>query len=150
MAPMGTDRCVFAAGLKDKYIYAFGGYNYDNGILSSTERYCIANNTWEDLPDIPEGPCYGHCAVTTRGSEIYIVGGGDTRSVEVFDTSSLTWKNPTYLHHMPEVRRNAAAVLVKKKYLVVIGGRNKDWSATGSCLIYDIWCNHWSSTPASM
>ena len=28
--------------------------------------------------------------------------------------------------------------------------RDEDYAATASCLIYDIWCNRWSSTPASM
>merc|ERR1712226_1550244 len=84
-------------------------------VLSSTERYSIANNTWEELPDMPEA---GHCAVSTIGSEIYVVGGYATRTVDVFDTSSLSWKNPTYLRDMPEVRRYAAAVLVKERYLV--------------------------------
>merc|ERR1712226_1368727 len=72
---------------------------------------------------------------------------------DVFDTSSLTWKNPTYLRDMPEEGRNAAAVVLKKKYLLVIGGFGKNsryWRATAGCLIYDIWCNRWSSTPASM
>eukprot|EP00814_Leptocylindrus_danicus_P015165 CAMPEP_0116031470 /NCGR_PEP_ID=MMETSP0321-20121206/17531_1 /TAXON_ID=163516 /ORGANISM="Leptocylindrus danicus var. danicus, Strain B650" /LENGTH=39 /DNA_ID= /DNA_START= /DNA_END= /DNA_ORIENTATION= len=39
MAPMGTVRAGIAAALKDKYIYVFGGYNYHDGRLSSTERY---------------------------------------------------------------------------------------------------------------
>eukprot|EP00816_Leptocylindrus_hargravesii_P005627 CAMPEP_0196802124 /NCGR_PEP_ID=MMETSP1362-20130617/1814_1 /TAXON_ID=163516 /ORGANISM="Leptocylindrus danicus, Strain CCMP1856" /LENGTH=56 /DNA_ID=CAMNT_0042173339 /DNA_START=12 /DNA_END=179 /DNA_ORIENTATION=- len=55
MAPMGTARYDFAAILKDNYIYVFGGCN-NGGRLSSTERYCIANNTWEDLQDMPKGP----------------------------------------------------------------------------------------------
>eukprot|EP00816_Leptocylindrus_hargravesii_P001605 CAMPEP_0196803940 /NCGR_PEP_ID=MMETSP1362-20130617/3446_1 /TAXON_ID=163516 /ORGANISM="Leptocylindrus danicus, Strain CCMP1856" /LENGTH=52 /DNA_ID=CAMNT_0042175863 /DNA_START=26 /DNA_END=181 /DNA_ORIENTATION=- len=52
MAPMGTPRVDFAAILKEKYIYVFGGSNGSDGRrLSSTERYSIANNTWEELPD---------------------------------------------------------------------------------------------------
>merc|ERR1712043_13886 len=70
--------------------------------------------------------------------------------MDVFDTSSLSWKNPTYLRDMPVVRCRAAAVLLKKKYLVVMGGYDEAWCATAGCLIYDIWCNRWSSTPASM
>eukprot|EP00816_Leptocylindrus_hargravesii_P003232 CAMPEP_0196801288 /NCGR_PEP_ID=MMETSP1362-20130617/1054_1 /TAXON_ID=163516 /ORGANISM="Leptocylindrus danicus, Strain CCMP1856" /LENGTH=101 /DNA_ID=CAMNT_0042172175 /DNA_START=156 /DNA_END=458 /DNA_ORIENTATION=- len=100
MAPMSTARYSFAAVPKDEYIYVFGGYNFrfnGDGRLSSTERYCIANNTWEELPDMPTGNRHGHCAVSTTGSEIYIVGGAGTRTVDVFDTSSLSWKNPTYL-----------------------------------------------------
>merc|ERR1712226_1750245 len=93
MAPMGTTRDGFAAILKDGYIYVLGGYNGRS--LSSTERYCIANNTWEQLPDMPDGFRYCHCAVSTTGSEIYIVGGG-YGTVDVFDTSSLSWKDPTY------------------------------------------------------
>merc|ERR1712137_938240 len=64
--------------------------------------------------------------------------------------SSLSWKNPTYLRNMPEERHSSAAVIVKDKYLVVIGGFDKDLRVTAGCLIYDIWCNRWSSTPASM
>ena len=150
MAPMGTARGYFAAALNENYIYVFGGFNNDDGWLSSTERYSIDNNIWEDLPDMPKGPCVDHCAISTPGSEIYIVG-GDTCSVDVFDTGpSLSWKNPTYLPDMPAVREFAAAVLVKKKYLVVIGGYDKEGTDSASCLIYDIWCNRWSSTPASM
>jgi len=153
MAPMGTARSLFAAQLKDKYIYVFGGVSKTR-MLSSTERYSIDNNTWEDLPDMPKGPHFGHCAISTTGSEVYIVGGarlfGPTYSVDVFDTGpSQSWKNPTYLRDMPEVRCAAAAVLVKKKYLVVIGGRDID-GVTASCLTYDIWCNCWSSTPVSI
>jgi len=148
MAPMGTARGWFAAALKDKYIYVFGGCK-NNGGLSLTERYSIDNNTWEGLPDMPKGPRNGPCAISTTGSEIYIVG-GRTCSVDVFDTRMLTWKNPTYLHDMPEVRYCAAAVVVKKKYLVVIGGYDKEGADSASCLIYDIWCNCWYSTPASM
>eukprot|EP00814_Leptocylindrus_danicus_P021608 CAMPEP_0116048710 /NCGR_PEP_ID=MMETSP0321-20121206/29745_1 /TAXON_ID=163516 /ORGANISM="Leptocylindrus danicus var. danicus, Strain B650" /LENGTH=138 /DNA_ID=CAMNT_0003531025 /DNA_START=194 /DNA_END=607 /DNA_ORIENTATION=+ len=138
MAPMGIARCVFAAALKDEYIYVFGGIN--GGRLSST--YCIYNNTWEDLGDMPKGPrCY-HCAISTTGNEIYIVGGCGTRFVDVFDTGpSLTWKTQTYLCDMPEERDYAAAVVVKEKYLVVIGGFDEGDAATASCLIYDIWCN---------
>jgi len=150
MAPMGTARGDFAADLKENYIYVFGGYNRDDGDLSSTERYSIDNNIWEGLPDMPTGIRDGPNAISTPGSEIYIVG-GDTCSVDVFDTGpSQSWKNPTYLRDMPEVRKFAAAVLVKKKYLVVIGGSDMDYAVSASCLIYDIWCNHWTSTPAYM
>eukprot|EP00816_Leptocylindrus_hargravesii_P012174 CAMPEP_0196804252 /NCGR_PEP_ID=MMETSP1362-20130617/3830_1 /TAXON_ID=163516 /ORGANISM="Leptocylindrus danicus, Strain CCMP1856" /LENGTH=187 /DNA_ID=CAMNT_0042176417 /DNA_START=66 /DNA_END=626 /DNA_ORIENTATION=+ len=88
MAPMATTRYYFAAVLKGNYIYVFGGFGFNGGCLSSTERYCIDNNSWEQLPDMPKGPRRGHCAVTTTGSEIYVVGGYGTRSVDVFDTGS--------------------------------------------------------------
>jgi len=149
MAPMGTARGYFATALKENYIYVFCGCNNNYGGFSSTERYSIDNNTWEDLPDMQEErDC--HYAISTTGSEIYVVD-GDTCSVNVFDTGpSLSWKNPTYLRNMPEARYCAAAVVVKKKYLVVIGGKDKEGAVSASCLFYDIWCNRWSSTPPSM
>ena len=85
------------------------------------------------------------CAVSTVSSEIYIVG-GYTSGVDVLDTATLNWKPELHARDMPEERLFAAAVVLKKKYLVVTGG----YPVTGSCLIYDIWCNRWSSTPASM
>jgi len=152
MAPMGTARDDFASVLKDMYIYVFGGCNDDeDDMLSSTERYSINNNAWEYLAGMPKGPRYSQCAVTTKGSEIYIVGGYHTCSADIFDTGpSLSWRTPTHLRHMPEERRRAAAVVVKKKYLVVIGGHDEEGKVAASCLIYDVWFNHWSSTPAFM
>ena len=38
--------------------------------------------------------------------------------------------------------------MLKKKYLVVIGGIEEH--STAGCLIYDLQSNSWSSTPASM
>jgi len=155
LTPMSTARIDFAAVVKDNIIYVFGGFNSD-GIMSSTERYYIDFNLWEDLPDMPhKGHRHhvsGYCAISITGiSEIYIVG-GFTRSLDVFDTGpSLAWKNPTYLRDMPERRRDAAVLLLKNKYLVVIGGDDvQDRNTTSSCLIYDLWCNRWSSTPPPM
>jgi len=146
MAPMATARFCFAAALKDNYIYIFGGCDDDH---EPSERYSIDNNTWGGLPDMPNGNrCYP-CAVATAGSEIYIVG-GSAWSVEVFDTATLTWKNETHLDSMPEIRRYAATVVLKKKYLVLIGGGDQYWKATASCLIFDFSSNSWSTTPASM
>eukprot|EP00816_Leptocylindrus_hargravesii_P009077 CAMPEP_0196810640 /NCGR_PEP_ID=MMETSP1362-20130617/12826_1 /TAXON_ID=163516 /ORGANISM="Leptocylindrus danicus, Strain CCMP1856" /LENGTH=90 /DNA_ID=CAMNT_0042185733 /DNA_START=28 /DNA_END=300 /DNA_ORIENTATION=- len=90
MAPMGTLRWLFAAVLKDEYIYVFGGFNHDDGELSSAERCSITNNTCEQLQDMPERTRYDHGAVSTSGSEIYIVGGVGTCSADIFDTSSLS------------------------------------------------------------
>jgi len=145
MAPMDTARGEFAAVLKDNYIYVFGGY----GTNGSTERYCIDNNTWEDLPRMPEGPRRGHCAVSTSGNEIYIV--GDNRSFHVFDTATLTWKTELSLCDMPKARYDAGAVLLRDTYLVVIGGYGGEYHIPkASSFIYDISSNLWSSTPTSM
>ena len=51
---------------------------------------------------------------------------------------------------MPAMRSCAAAVVLKHRYLVVIGGLNEEGKRTAGCLIYDCLINHWSSTSATM
>ena len=90
MAPMVTARRGFAAVWKGDCIYVFGGYC--GSVSRLVERYSIAGNTWESLPDM-EKERLDHCAVTGPGSDIYIFGGEDINdSLEIFDTASLLWK----------------------------------------------------------
>ena len=138
---MGTARAACAAVLLDDYIYIFGGY--------TVERYSIVCNTCEDLPDMAASR-WAHCAVAAR-NEIYILGGFPrTRVLEVFDTALLAWRSEARLCDMPDSRSGAAAVVVKNRYLVVIGGRVDKYGTTAGCLIYDCSINRWSSTPASV
>lgn len=151
MAPMDFTRADFAAVVKENYIYVFGGLNRRYQLSSSSQRYCINTNTWEDLPDMPEERSRGHCAVTTAGNEIYVVGELSTRSVDVFDTATLSWKTDVSLCDMPEGRYDAGAVLLRDTYLVVIGGYGGEYHIPkASSFIYDISSNLWSSTPTSM
>ena len=145
LAPMGTARYVCAAVLLGCHVYVFGGGNeYDD--LDSVERYSIVGNTWEDLPDMAEARCY-HCAVAALRN-IYILSGN--RTLEVFDTALLEWRSGASLCDMPESRYCAAAVVLKNRYLVMIGGNDEEDDNTAGCLIYDCSINNWSSTPASM
>ena len=148
LAPMGTARVACAGVLLDGHLYMFGGHSgYE---LASVERYSIVGNTWEDLPDMAAAR-WGHCAVAALRNRIYILGGDYTRVLEVFDTALLEWRTDVSLCDMPERRNRAAAVVLKNKYLVVIGGRDDDeYGATAGCLIYDCSINQWSSTLAFM
>merc|ERR1712071_510283 len=141
---MGTARCGCAGVLLDDFIYIFGGY-----CLSSVERYSIVGNTWEDLPDMAAAR-HGLCAVAALRNKIYILGGYRTRVLEVFETALLEWRTEARLCDMPGLRRDAAAVVLKNRYLVMIGGRVKRGDKTAGCLIYDCSINQWSSTPPSM
>ena len=144
LAPMGTARYVCAGVLLGDYIYIFGGDG-----LASVERYSIVGNTWEDLPDMA-AERFGHCAVAAMRNRIYILGGYRTRVLQVFDTALLEWRAEARLYEMPESMYCAAAVVLKNRYLVVIGGRDEKRDETAGCLIYDCSINQWSSTPASM
>ena len=48
------------------------------------------------------------------------------------------------------VRDYPAAVVLKNRYLVMIGGGDEDYNSSAGCMIYDCLINHWSSTLASM
>ena len=148
LALMGTARCYCAGLLLDDYIYMLGGRGDDHGFLASVERYSIVGNTWEDLPDMAAAR-WGLCAVAALRN-IYILGDARNRVLEVFDTSLLEWKAEASLCDMPGIRHCTAAVVLKNRYLVVIGGRDEDLKVTAGCLIYNCSINQWSSTPASM
>ena len=148
LAPMGAARAECACVLLDDHLYIFGGAN-DVDNLASVERYSIVGNTWEDLPDMAAR--WAHCAVAAMRNIIYILGGlPHTRVLEVFDTALLEWRREARLCDMPGERRYAAAVVLKNRYLVVIGGLDEEGEVTAGCLIYDCLINQWSSTPASM
>ena len=143
LTPMGPARASCAGVLLGAYIYIFGGFSMD-----SVERYSIVGNSWEDLPDMAAAR-HGHCAVAALRNEIHILG-GETRVLEVFHTVLLAWKAEARLCDMPGEGYFAAAVVLKNRYLVVIGGEDEEDKATAGCLIYDCSINRWSSTPASM
>ena len=134
---MGTAPDAFAGVLLGDYVYIFGGYFSSSMFeLASVERYSIVANNWQNLPDMAVARC-GHCAVAAMRNNIYILGGG-TRVLEVFDTTSLDWREEASLCDMPKSRDGAAAVVLKNRYLVMIGGYNfEEGEATAGCLIYD-------------
>ena len=103
LAPMGTARLVCAGLLLGDYLYIFGGCNNFAYPLVSVERYLIAGNTWEDLPDMAAAR-FGLCAVAALRNEIYIMGDDYTRFLEVFDTALLKWRAEACLCDMPESR----------------------------------------------
>ena len=148
LTPMGTARYACVCVLLDNYVYIFGGLN-SNGAVVSVERYSIVGNSWEDLPDMGAAR-WDHYAVAAMRNIIYILGRYGTRVLEVFDTALLEWRREASLCDMPEVRDHAAAVVLKNRYLVVIGGYDDEEEATAGSLIYDCSINRWSSTPASM
>ena len=145
MAPMWTARSACAGVLLGDYLYIFGGLD-DDGALASVERYSIVGNTWEDLPDMAAER--SHCPAAALRNEIYILD-GFLRTLEVFDTALLEWRTEASPCDMPRERIGAAAVALKNRYLVVIGGE-VGARETAGCLIYDSSINQWSSTPVCM
>ena len=147
-SPMRTGRKGCAGILLGDYLYIFGGAN--GTYLASAERYSLVGNIWEDLPDMA-APRHWHCAVAALRKDIYILGGNGAGILEGFDTELLEWRIGVSLCDMPESRFSAAAVVLKDRYLVVIGGHcDERDDETAGCLIYDCLINRWSSTPAHL
>ena len=70
---MTVARTHFAiAALGDRYVYAIGGEN-NSKLISSAERFDIANNQWDTLPDLNEGRM-GAAACVHDGC-VYVFGG---------------------------------------------------------------------------
>ena len=70
---MNVARNHFAiAAHSDKYVFAIGG-EFNNNLIRSAERFDIANNQWEALPDLREGRM-GAAACVHDGS-VYVFGG---------------------------------------------------------------------------
>ena len=92
-------------------------------------------------------------AIAGPGSDIYTVGGyhrTSNDSLDNLDTASLLWESGRIPLNIPKKKINAAAVLLKDRYLVMIGGLDDDFVVTADCLVYDIWSRNWSVTPPSI
>ena len=111
VAPMGTARTGHAAAVLDGKLYAVGGFNDDDGYLSSVERYDPALNAWEAVAPMATAR-YAH-AVAVLDGKLYAVGGdgGGTRlsSVERYDPSVGAWEA---VAPMAAARMKAFAVLM--------------------------------------
>jgi len=147
MVSMRCPRDEFPAVLKGNYIYVFGGLG-ETCCQISAERYSIADNSWEDIPDLPRSR---YRSAGLLGNDIYIVGGLSNVSPVIFDTVSLRWKTEDNPSDMPKSICHTAAVVLKDRYLVVIGGMDShSGHILRSCFIYDSIFNCWSKTPVSM
>ncbi len=139
----------------DTHIYLFGGYlSYDsnnNPVPSAlTDRYDLAQNTWEPLPDMPVARV--NAFGVNSGGQIYAVGGlaaGNTIStrVDAFNPSSNQWTLKTQL---PDTRLNAGAG-ADGDYIYVFGGiTTAQFDPTkllDSAYRYSIRSNQWEALP---
>ena len=70
---MATERMNHGVAVLDGKLYAVGGYNDDDGFLSSVERYDPATNAWEAVTPMATARC--HHAVAVLDGKLYAVGG---------------------------------------------------------------------------
>ena len=69
--------------LHGEYLYIFGGYNNQTGILNTAERMKIGEFTWSTLPNMKEARL--DFGVYVRENRIYLLGGYRNTSIEYYD-----------------------------------------------------------------
>ena len=136
-------------------VYVMGGLG-GNKRLSSCEMFDPVTNQWTSLPDRKEARY--DCTACTMDDKIYVIGGHDTAynclsSVEVFDTTTMTWSSSIPDRNLP--RCYCAAVSVEKQQQIyVFGGYNEDGHPTTtrlSCVeMYDIPTQKWTILDSTM
>ena len=122
----------------DGKIYAVGGYNRDDGTLSSVERYDPETNAWEAVAPMATAREYHVMAVLD--GKLYAVG-GTFSSVERYDPRTNAWEE---VAPMATARVNPAAAALDGK-LYAVGGYSGDGSDLSSVERYDPTTNAWEA-----
>ncbi|KAK1233173.1 hypothetical protein PQX77_003709 [Marasmius sp. AFHP31] len=129
--PIPMSHCNIAS-LNGK-LYVLGGMNGDEGVWERTGRsfeYCPRDDTWTELPSMPEGEERGASAVGVWGSSVFLAGGLRTLNLLdatqdtvatglVYDTRTKQWSQ---LPDLPEGRDHVGGAVIEKTFYVV-GGR---------------------------
>ena len=110
----------------DGKLYAVGGYNHDDGYLSSVERYDPASNAWEEVA--PMAAARNLAAVAVHDGKLYAVGGfngGILSSVERYDPAVGAWEAVAPL----TLARFGAGVAALEGKLYAVSGRVEEEQA---------------------
>ena len=143
--PMKTER----EGLKVVYlkgdIFVFGGWNKDNDLIKSVDKYSLTSNTWSQIAEM-NNDCifFSLCAFIDK---IFIIGGKKdgvrTNGCLQFDTSDYSWKE---IAKMNEARSCAACAVFEEK-IVFSGGLSNNRDNLNTVESYDVLPNKWSTMP---
>ncbi len=90
---MMAARSAVGVAVLDGKLYAVGGYNDDDGFLSSVERYDPALDAWEAVAPMAEARY--KLAVAVLDGKLYAVGGynnGYLSLVERYDSALNAWE----------------------------------------------------------
>lgn len=100
--------------------------------LSSCERYNFETDAWTSFPAMTR-PRESHCAAVCGDDRVYVIGGAtseammkeqnsaeNANTIEVYDAKTSSW---TLQDNLPISRCSSSAVAMKKKNMLLIGGR---------------------------
>ncbi|CAG8487766.1 16913_t:CDS:2 [Gigaspora margarita] len=135
-------------------IEIFAGFNQHQII---TNEFWIFNSlelTWS-LSNASNAPqsFWGYCAITLPDETILYIGGAiyeafesvPMNNLQLYDTSSNTWKSLNTTGPTPPGRRYFSAVLTSDKRIIIFGGKGDDESVLGDLWILDAESYQWSA-----
>ncbi|OXU28632.1 hypothetical protein TSAR_015449, partial [Trichomalopsis sarcophagae] len=108
------------------FLYTFGGYDIDNKIINSVERYCFEKKKWKFMSPMIEERCAP--AVIVFDNHIYAIGGRGRGSdsedvyldtIEVYDIETNKW---SMFEERMENKRSTCAAAVLNRNIYVCGG----------------------------
>jgi N-acetylneuraminic acid mutarotase len=147
--PAGTDRGAACTAVLDGKIYVFGGAR-EGSSSALVSAYDVANDSWEELPDMPVRR--EHCAAGAIGEKLYIAG-GRADGIEGLDTTAFEFDpaSPGYvpIAPMPTPRGGVAAAVFAGR-LFVFGGEGSDDDPNGvfpDVEAYDAAADTWEVFP---
>jgi len=141
MAPMPTARGDVGTAVLDGKFYAVGGWEPNDGPLSSVERYDLATKAWEAVA--PMATARANLAAVVLDGKLYAVGGydgNDLSSVERYDPALNAWEA---VAAMGTARQLAAPAVLDGK-LYAVGGL-REGSSLSSVERYDPAVNMWEA-----
>jgi N-acetylneuraminic acid mutarotase len=143
-APMPRGLNHINAAVVDGKIYVLGGLAETDAedpnkrawrAVSDSWEYDPSQDSWSELPGLPDSEARGSAAVGVYDSKIYLAGGmtelelfhdGTQRTasvISIYDTVSRSWLEvPELAKYLPEGRDHAGAAVVGSK-MYVLGGR---------------------------
>jgi hypothetical protein len=144
-----SSRGKFATARVGTDIYVMGGTmraSHDFSVVgTSVSKYDSLTDTWaedEELPDMIE-PRKNHCSAVI-GKNIYVMGGDNSKTVEVYDTENKTWR--LLSQRMPEILSDATAC-VFGTVVYLFGAKTKDEEETAAVYKFDTILHEWSVLP---
>ena len=147
MQPMRQARDSFDAFCIKGEVFVIGGFDYDENIVRSIEKYSPVTNTWEDVTEISRDRSF--FAACSFMDSIYIVGGvvgySSTNTCVEFCTKTLKWHN---ISNMNGERTKAACTVFEGRVVVSGGFRNLNSNDISNTVeAYDHVANAWFKLP---
>src|SRR3989442_8353941 len=123
-----------AALFADGRVLVTGGRNNDT-LLTSTEVFSAATNSFLASPAVLQHARTGHSATVLADGKLLVVGGDAAGSAELFDPATQSFTSLTALLSVP--RMFHAAVLLQSGQVLIVGGVGKDNKALSSAELFD-------------